>query len=66
MYSEGGGGTIDFVDTVEGVPRVVGKGVAVIEEVGGDPVKRDVEVVDRREGHLGLSKTVSSNIRRLF
>jgi hypothetical protein len=66
LDSEGRGRAIDFVDPVEVVPRVVGKGVAVIEEVGGDPVKRDVEVVDRGEGHLRLSKTVSSNIRRLF
>ena len=51
---EGGGrlGDIILVRAVKRVPSVVGKGVAVVEEVGGDPVKRDVLVREGREGHL--------------
>ena len=47
-----GGGEVSLVDVVENVPRVVGEESAVVVDVGGDRVKRDVEVVDRREGHL--------------
>jgi hypothetical protein len=54
LDGEGGSGGVVLVDTVKGVPRVVGKGVAVVEEVWGDPVKRDVEVVEGGEGHLGV------------
>ena len=51
---EGGsrGSEVNLVDVVENVPRVVGEESAVVIDVGGDRVKRSVEVVDRRERHL--------------
>ena len=52
LESGGGGGEVDLVDVVENVPSVVRKESTVVVDVGGDRVKRDVEVVDRREGHL--------------
>ena len=52
LESSGGRGEVDLIDVVENVPRVVGEESAVVVDVGGDRVKRDVEVVDRREGHL--------------
>jgi len=47
-----GGGEVDLVDVVENVPSVVRKESTVVVDVGGDRVKGDVEVVDRRERHL--------------
>ena len=40
------------MDVVENVPRIIGEESAVIVDVGGDRVKGDVEVADRREQHL--------------
>ena len=47
-----GGGEVGLVDVVENVPRVVGEESAVVVDVGGDRVKRYVEVFDRRERYL--------------
>ena len=52
LKSGGGGGEVDLVNVVENVPSVVRKESTVVVDVGGDRVKGDVEVVDRRERHL--------------
>src|SRR6201999_1659369 len=52
LGSGGGGGEVGLIDVIENFPRVVGEERAVVVDVGGDRVKGDVEVVDRRERHL--------------